>query len=398
MALSLDPATRLISVPQADLTFVSGTLYELDTNQFRKDVMALLASQSYIWMPDAFQHNGEVTVAGTTFARTLEFINSYSVQFENTGSAYSVRLIGSNNNIFDIDNGILTPTPLVTVISTNSAGLITQQQILEMHGQIQREVWLDPTLGTDGNGYQQSPFNSLTSAIDYAEANGITGLVLLGDITLNRNLKNFQVRGVGRPTIDFAGFDLAGGTFKNVQLEGNYTSDILALECNLKTNARLSGEFRDCSLGGDLFCVAGATILLKNCSSSVAGLGRPTITMSNGGARVLLSVRSNNGGLTIKGSTHADDEVTVEVNRGSLTFDSSNTAGTMVARTSGKFVDQTAGATVTREIYAQEAWERLDLDSTKNNIYADDGTQITGSDWTLTRTDNGNGTSTVARS
>jgi hypothetical protein len=120
--------------------------------------------------------------------------------------------------------------------------------------------------------------------------------------------------------------------------------------------------------------------------------------MSNGGARVLLSVRSNNGGLTIKGSTHVDDEVTVEVNRGSLTFDSSNTAGSMVARTSGKFVDQTAGATVTTEIYAQEAWERLDLDSAKNNIYADDGTQITGSDWTLTRTDNGNGTSTVARS
>jgi hypothetical protein len=271
-------------------------------------------------------------------------------------------------------------------------------QIERMHGQLQREVWLDPTLGTDGNGYQQSPFNSLTSAIDYAEANGITGLVLLGDITLNRNLKNFQVRGVGRPTIDFAGFDLSGGTFRNVQLEGNYTSDILATECNLKTNARLNGEFRDCSLGGDLFCVAGATILLKNCSSSVAGLGRPTITMSNGGARVLLSVRSNNGGLTIKGSTHVDDEVTVEVNRGSLTFDSSNTAGSMVARTSGKFVDQTAGATVTTEIYAQEAWERLDLDSAKNNIYADDGTQITGSDWTLTRTDNGNGTSTVARS
>lgn len=125
MALSLDPATRLISVPQADLTFISGTLYELDTNQFRKDVMALLSSENYIWMPDAFNHNGEVTVAGTTFARTLEFINSYSVQFENTGSQYSVRLVGSNNNIFDVENGILTPTPLVTVISTNSAGLIT---------------------------------------------------------------------------------------------------------------------------------------------------------------------------------------------------------------------------------------------------------------------------------
>lgn len=124
MAISIDPATKLISVPQADLTFVSGTLYTLDSNQFRKDVMALLASEPYIWMPDAFSHNTEVTVAGTTYARTLEFINGYSIQFENTGSSYTVRIEGSNNNIFDAENGILVPTPLVTVISTNSAGLI----------------------------------------------------------------------------------------------------------------------------------------------------------------------------------------------------------------------------------------------------------------------------------
>ena len=125
MALSLDPATRVITVPQADLTFVSGNLYTLDSNQFRKDVFDLLASESYIWMPDAFSHNTEVTVAGITYARTLEFINNYSITFENTGSAYTVRIEGSNNNIFDVENGILNPTPLVTVISTNSAGLIS---------------------------------------------------------------------------------------------------------------------------------------------------------------------------------------------------------------------------------------------------------------------------------
>jgi len=86
--------------------------------------MALLASEPYMWMEDAFIHNTEVTVAGVTYARTLEYINSYSHTFENTGSAYTVRIEGSNNNIFDIENGILNPTPLVTVISTNSAGLI----------------------------------------------------------------------------------------------------------------------------------------------------------------------------------------------------------------------------------------------------------------------------------
>jgi len=122
VALSLDPATKVITIPQADLTFISGSLYELDTDQFRKDVMTLLASEDYIWMDDAYSHNGEVTVAGTTFARTLEFINGYSITFENL--PYSVRLVGSNNNIFDVENGILNPSGNVTVIAQNSAGLV----------------------------------------------------------------------------------------------------------------------------------------------------------------------------------------------------------------------------------------------------------------------------------
>lgn len=125
MALTLNPATRLISIPQADLTFISGTLYTLDSNQFRKDVWDLLSSEAYIWLPPAFTHNTEVTVAGITYARTLEFINGFQIQFEDTGSAYTVRIEGSNNNIFDVENGILVPTSLVTVIPTNSAGLQT---------------------------------------------------------------------------------------------------------------------------------------------------------------------------------------------------------------------------------------------------------------------------------
>jgi hypothetical protein len=122
VALTLDPATKVITIPQADLTFVSGALYELDTDQFRKNVMTLLASEDYIWMDDAYSHNGEVSLGGTTFARTLEFINGYSITFENL--VYSVRLVGSNNNIFDVENGILNPSGNVTIIGQNSAGLV----------------------------------------------------------------------------------------------------------------------------------------------------------------------------------------------------------------------------------------------------------------------------------
>jgi hypothetical protein len=121
MAITVDWATRIISVPQSYLVNVTGTLYELDTNAFRLDLKDIEDSEEGAVFPDTHRHNTTVTVAGTTFARTIEIINGYSVEFED--GAYSVRLVGSNNNIFDVQNGILVQNQ-VQVIAQNSAGLI----------------------------------------------------------------------------------------------------------------------------------------------------------------------------------------------------------------------------------------------------------------------------------
>ena len=121
MAISIDWATKVITVPQADLTFVTGTLYELDTDAFRLALKDIEDDTEGIPFDDTHRHNTEVTVAGTTFARTLEIINGYSITFEN--GAYSVRLAGSNNNFFDVENGILNQNT-VQIIAQNSGGLV----------------------------------------------------------------------------------------------------------------------------------------------------------------------------------------------------------------------------------------------------------------------------------
>ena len=119
MAVSVDWNTLVISVPQSDLTFVSGTLYALDTEAFRREMIALM--DDVVGMPflDPISHNTEVTIAGVTYARFIEIINGYTVTFED--GQYAVRLDGSNNNIFD--EGIINRNQ-VSVIPTNSAGLI----------------------------------------------------------------------------------------------------------------------------------------------------------------------------------------------------------------------------------------------------------------------------------
>lgn len=131
MALTIDPALQRVTIPQADLTFVSGTLYTFDTEQYMRDLNALLDDEDYIWMPDAFVHNTEVTILGTTYARQILNANGWSLTFENT--SMTVQYAGSNNDLFDSENGVLINQPLVNVIGNNSAGLVTSREITELH-------------------------------------------------------------------------------------------------------------------------------------------------------------------------------------------------------------------------------------------------------------------------
>ncbi len=147
MAISIDWGTRVISVPQADLTFISGSLYELDTDVFRLTLKCLEDDEDGMPYPNTHIHNTAVTVAGITYARTIEIINGYSVYFEDTGLHYTVKFVGSNNNIWDEEAGILISTPNMSYIPTNSAGLIVTT-IESVDAALIRKI-LDNALDTD---------------------------------------------------------------------------------------------------------------------------------------------------------------------------------------------------------------------------------------------------------
>lgn len=124
MAISITWGTKTINVPQSYLSLVTGTLYELDTEQFRLDLKALEEGEEGMPFPDTHNHNTEVTVAGITYARVIEIINGYQIEFED--GQYTVRLVGSNNNFFDVENGILAQNQ-VQIIPGNAAGLIVHE-------------------------------------------------------------------------------------------------------------------------------------------------------------------------------------------------------------------------------------------------------------------------------
>lgn len=111
---------RRVLVPVLALTLVQSTpttIYNLDLNEFRMALKALEASEVGAPYPDTHRHNTIVTLGGVTFARLIEVINDYVVEFEDGN--YAVNLVGANSNVAD-----RVVVNQVSVRSANSAGLV----------------------------------------------------------------------------------------------------------------------------------------------------------------------------------------------------------------------------------------------------------------------------------
>jgi len=117
MAISIDWASKVISVSKADMTEITSTLYELDVDTFRKTLKDLEDDEAGIVFDRTHNHNAPVTIGGVTLARVVEIINGYTLTFED--GQYAVRLVGGNNNLSDVMN-----LNQVSLRSANSAGLV----------------------------------------------------------------------------------------------------------------------------------------------------------------------------------------------------------------------------------------------------------------------------------
>jgi len=119
VALSIDPATNVIYIPKADLTLISGTLYELDVDAFRLELKNYEDSADGMVLTKTHNHNTEQTLAGLTYARTIEILSPYTVEFED--GQYEVSCTGANHNLSDVK-----VANQVSLIINNSAGLIVK--------------------------------------------------------------------------------------------------------------------------------------------------------------------------------------------------------------------------------------------------------------------------------
>lgn len=119
MAIDVNWVTGVITIPRADMPVVqvSPEIREFDVAQLHFDLRTIHASVAGAPYTKTHNHGSVTTLSGVTYARLVEILAPYSVEFED--GQYTVLSFGANHNVADVK----IPNQ-VSLITNNSAGLI----------------------------------------------------------------------------------------------------------------------------------------------------------------------------------------------------------------------------------------------------------------------------------
>lgn len=345
MAITVDWGNKIVSVPQSFLTLVGGSVYTLDTESFKIAINDLEDSEQGMLHPQIINHSTKVSLGGIEYARVVEFINGYTITFEN--GSYVVNLVGSNNNILDVTN-----LNNVQVRSNNSAGLIN---VAEVQAQMYDDkVSVDVTSSNSGTlypiGTPLKPVNNIPDAIAIAASKGYTSLQIIGDITVGNGDDVSGMTLIGqnpvRTTITINADALTQGCeILNAEVTGNLDGGTILRECVISDLNYINGFVYNCMLNPGTISLGGSdTAHFLNCYSGVPGVGTPCIDMDGAGAEdTPLAMRGYNGGICLEQKT-GTAACSIDLASGQVRIADTCTTGSVVVRGDGKVVRNEDGA------------------------------------------------------
>ncbi len=143
MAYSVDWTAKVITVPLDDLTFVSGSVWSLDTSDVWIEVRRLEASPSDgLGRPQALEFVNTQILSDIPYSPIIKLINGYTWKTGTTNKV--ITLLGPNSNLLDT---FITGDG-VSVLANNSAGKtddsgsgVTEQDIIDISDESSKKVW-----------------------------------------------------------------------------------------------------------------------------------------------------------------------------------------------------------------------------------------------------------------
>jgi hypothetical protein len=366
----------LITIPQSDLTLVSGTRYQI-TVDFLWQLLREFADDATGAAP---QINTYRRTAATASTPAITEINDpiYVAQFENGN--YSVDIINGNTNWQDVE-----VKNNVSVGTNNTTGFINPE-FLELGlfgGQIcidQQNETGSAVLGTDKTpqgaiiGTRQAPCLDFEQAQTIGMVRGINQFNLMSNCVLTGG--NFSAGyswTADRRQILLTAevnADVSGNSMRDLTITGEMDGLNSVERCDIQAVTNVSGNIFQCNLDSTIG-ITGPT-QINQCFSSVAGSGYPTITNIGNHELVVRDMRGSLGLAGMTGGIHS-----IGLYGGRLVLEDTCIGGEVHARGDPFEIINNAASVVdlfdeTGEAQIKEIYQRLDLDPDKPNTYTND--------------------------
>lgn len=304
----------------------------------------------------------------------------------------------------------------VSKASASSSTTANQEQL--EYATFNGGVSLDTTTPYTGDVYpvgnQEFPVNNLTDALQIANNRGFSKIYIVSPtftFATTDVVDDFIFEGdsATRHLLTLTeDATITNCIFRNLAINGFLDGGCSASFCIIFNLNYIDGSLLDCLFSTGTITLSGTQANFLRCASAVAGGGggqTPTIDLNGGGTDLV--IRDYQGGIELTNMSVATDNVSIDMSSGRVVLDSTITDCNLTIRGIGELQDNKTGGTVDStglldpnivNTQLQEMMKRWDLDSSDANTYADDGSSIANTTFTLTATDNGNGTFTVNRS
>lgn len=345
MAITIDWTTGppyLITIPQSDLVFVSGTEYSITVDSLWQLLRDFADSEE-----GAARINTYRRTAATASTPAITEINdpTYSAQFED--GAYSVEIIDGNSNFRDVE-----VKNTVSVGTNNTTGFInpTFLELGLFSGVVSVNTVSGGYSGTGKNaagdviGTRTAPSDNMADALTIATDRGLAVFHFLDDVAITTGDFSagyqFQADRLAVTVTISAAADVSNCSFTNCTVIGELDGLNRIFNAEVGAVTAVSGEIFQSGLLSTVE-INGKCSMFQN-FSDVEGLGYPSIT---GIGSNIVVCRDHRGSIGLAGMTGGDHSIGVYGGR--LVLEATCTGGTVYARGDPYTItDSSAGATL----------------------------------------------------
>lgn len=327
MAYLVDWISKVITVPVADLTLVSGTRYQLNLEHFLNEIRRLEWEFSEgLWAQYILEHSDtRFDFAGANYAAFDEVVNGYTVTI-GAGAVTRVDLIGSNNNIADVINNTN-----IILVSANSAGLTNISEIRSTA--FNGKVVMNSDTGFDSivypTGTLKRPAKFLDDGKFIADEEGVVDFLFKSNMTITgidfSAGYNFSASSPSKLITIDPSADVAGCSFRNMTATGQFDGVNLLERMKAIACTNLGGFAESVSFEGANSLLGDMELL--NCFSGEPLDGKPSLNIGGNDIQIANWVKS----IEITGAT-AGSTGTIHLTGGRIYFDNTNVDGTINVR------------------------------------------------------------------